>query len=248
MNSNSTQRRRTSASDLRQFGDDGAIITRITSRVPALRRAAVAGLLIVAPLLISCASDPPAMLPSVTAAEQALGSRQFDEVRALWVARDSLDSPAAVRALVEQAAASGFNTLLVQVRARGDALYRSLLEPRPEFLSDQPGIDPLQLVIQEAHARGLAVHAWVNAYLVWGPEDPPGDRSHLVNAHPEWLAVPRALGRQLYHRDPRDPTYVQRLIDYVAANIDVVEGLYTSPSPGCAGAPASCLGRSGNRL
>ena len=228
---NSTQQRRTSASDLRQFGDDGAIITRITSRVPALRRAAVAGLLIVAPLLISCASDPPAMLPSVTAAaEQAPGSRQFDEVRALWVARTSLDSPAAVRALVEQAAASGFNTLLVQVRARGDALYRSLLEPRPEFLSDQPGIDPLQLVIEEAHARGLAVHAWVNAYLVWGPEDPPGDRSHLVNAHPEWLAVPRALGRQLYHRDPRDPTYVQRLIDYVAANIDVVEGLYTSPS------------------
>ena len=156
--------------------------------------------------------------------------RQFDEVRALWVVRTSLDSPAAVRALVEQAAAGGFNTLLVQVRGRGDALYRSLLEPRPEFLGDQPGFDPLQLVIEEAHARGLAVHAWVNAYLVWSAADPPRDPSHLVNAHPEWLAVPRALRRELYDRDPRDPRYVQRLIDYAAANIDVVEGLYASPS------------------
>ena len=215
----------------RFVGKRSLFTKRIASRVPALRGAAVAGLVMVAPLLISCASDPPPAPPSVTAAaEQQLGPRQFDEVRALWVVRTSLDNPAAVRTLVEQAAASGFNTLLVQVRGRGDALYRSLLEPRPEFLSDQPGFDPLQLVIEEAHARGLAVHAWVNAYLVWGPEDPPGDRSHLVNTHPEWLAVPRALGHELYHLDPRDPRYVSRLIDYVAANIDVVEGLYTSPS------------------
>ena len=173
------------------------------------------------------------MRPAETTAEEPPPQpqpRQFDEVRALWVTHTSLDSPDAVRTLVEQAAASGFNTLMVQVRARGDALYRSLLEPPPDFLRDQPGFDPLQLVIEEAHARGLAVHAWVNAHLVWGPVDPPRDPSHLVNAYPEWLAVPRALGRQLYDRNPRDPTYVQRLIDYAAANSDLVEGLYTSPS------------------
>ena len=204
---------------------------RLASRQPTLRGAAGAGLLIVAALLLSCASDPPAVRPSVTTAgQEPPRPRQFAEVRALWVTHTSLDSPAAVRALVGQAAASGFNTLFVQVRARGDALYRSMLEPPPEFLRDQPGFDPLQLVIEEAHARGLAVHAWVNAYLVWDPVDPPADPSHLVNAYPEWLAVPRALGRQLYDRNPRDPAYVQRLIDYAAANSDVVEGLYTSPS------------------
>ncbi len=171
------------------------------------------------------------MRPSVTAtAEPRLPPRQFDEVRALWVARTSLDSPAAVRALVEQAAACGFNTLFVQVRGRGDALYRSLREPRPEFLRHQPGFDPLQLVIEEAHPRGLAVHAWVNAHLVWAAAELPRDPHHLVNAHPEWLAVPRVLGHRLYDRDPRDPRYVQRLIDYAAGNSAVVEGLYTSPS------------------
>ena len=213
------------------------VVTRLASRQPTIRGAAGAGLLIVSALLLSCASDPPPVRPSATTAvvettaiEPPTPPRQFDEVRALWVAHSSLDSPPAVRALVEQAAASGFNTLFVQVRARGDALYRSMLEPPPEFLRDQPGFDPLQLVIEEAHARGLAVHAWVNAYLVWDPVDPPADPSHLVNAYPDWLAVPRALGRQLYYRNPRDPTYVRRLIDYAAANSDVVEGLYTSPS------------------
>ena len=40
--------------------------------------------------------------------------------------------------MVEGAAASGFNTLLVQVRGRGDAVYRSAIEPRAEFLRDIP--------------------------------------------------------------------------------------------------------------
>ena len=205
--------------------------SRTTSRPAVPLRAALAGLLIGTPLLISCATDPVAVRPSVpAAAELPQRPRQFDEVRALWVVRTSLDSPAAVQALVQEAAAGGFNTLIVQVRGRGDALYRSLLEPRPEFLSGQPQFDPLQVVVQEAHARGLAVHAWVNAHLVWGPVDPPRDPNHLVNAHPEWLAVPRALGSQLYHLDPRDPRYVQRLTDYAEANFDKVEGLYTSPS------------------
>ena len=172
-------------------------------------------------LTLSCASTGEA----VDAADRAPA-----EVRAVWVVRDDLSSPAAVRAMVEGAAASRFNTLLVQVRGRGDAVYASALEPRAEFLRNQPDFDALRLAVEAARARGLAVHAWVNAYLVWGLGDRPLDPRHLVNAHPEWLAVPRALGRELYHRDPRDPLYVQQLIDYAARNRDLVEGLYASPS------------------
>ena len=191
-------------------------------------RAAVLGLAAAAVSLpVACASTEPVTAPGVASGAAVPVA---DEVRAVWVVRQSLSSPAAAREVVEQAAAGGFNTLIVQVRGRGDALYRSSLEPRPEFLDGQPDFDPLRLVLQEARARGIAVHAWVNAYLVWGPVDPPRHPGHLVNAHPEWLAVPRALGRDLYHVDPRDPSYVRRLIDYSTANIDVVEGLYTSPS------------------
>src|SRR5712692_1383076 len=66
------------------------------------------------------------------------------EVRALWVVRTTLTSPEKIRKMVETAAAAGFNTLVVQVRGRGDAYYRSRWEPRAVELKDQPpDFDPL---------------------------------------------------------------------------------------------------------
>ena len=52
------------------------------------------------------------------------------ETRALWVLRSSLTSPASIASLVRTAKEQGFNTLLVQVRGRGDAYYASAIEPR----------------------------------------------------------------------------------------------------------------------
>ena len=51
------------------------------------------------------------------------------EMRGLWVVRDSLTSPAKIRHVVTMAKAHGFNALFVQVRGRGDAFYQSDLEP-----------------------------------------------------------------------------------------------------------------------
>ena len=166
---------------------------------------------------------------TTTGAAAARAERRFVEVRALWVIRTALGSAEQVRAMVEQAAAGGFNTLLVQVRGRGDALYASAHEPRAESLPDDPAYDPLQVTIEAAHARGLAVHAWVNTHLVWGPAAPPRSPEHLVNAHPDWLAVPRSLGRELYDQDPQAAGYVERLLGH-AAESRHLEGLFTSPS------------------
>src|SRR5256885_7783579 len=52
------------------------------------------------------------------------------EVRALWVVRTTLTSIPKIQAMVKAAAENGFNTLIVQVRGRGDAFYRSRREPR----------------------------------------------------------------------------------------------------------------------
>ena len=52
------------------------------------------------------------------------------EIRALWVLRGSLTRPDRIDRLVTTAARSGFNTLLLQVRGRGDAYYDSAIEPR----------------------------------------------------------------------------------------------------------------------
>jgi uncharacterized lipoprotein YddW (UPF0748 family) len=157
-------------------------------------------------------------------------TRSFAEVRGLWVVRWTMSSERQVRDMVEHAAAAGFNTLIVQVRGRGDAYYLSSLEPRAESLQGPPDFDPLALTIREAHLRGMAVHAWVNTHLVWGPAPPPRSPFHLVNANPEWLAVPRPLARDLYGADPRRSDYFEALRRYAAERPQTVEGIYSSPS------------------
>ncbi len=77
---------------------------------------------------------------------------QSSEVRAIWVQRASLTSPTSVLSVVEMAAAAGFNTLIVQVRGRGDAYYRTEREPRAVALAQQPAsFDPLELMVERAH-------------------------------------------------------------------------------------------------
>ncbi len=151
------------------------------------------------------------------------------EVRALWVVRHTLDHPDSVRAMVRRAAAAGFNTLIVQVRGRGDAFYDGRWEPKAATLHSDD-FDPLELVIREAHRRGISVHAWLNTHLVANADTLPGQPTHVVRARPEILAVPRPLARELYNMEPRDPRYVEALAEYARQNRDHVEGLYTIPA------------------
>jgi uncharacterized lipoprotein YddW (UPF0748 family) len=151
------------------------------------------------------------------------------EVRALWVQRSTLASPASVIAAVDMASSGGFNTLIVQVRGRGDAYYASRHEPRPALLATQPAaFDPLALMVERAHRSGLKVHAWVNVNLV-SNADPPSTRKHLVYLHPEWLMVPRALAPELGGMNPRDPAYLRRLSAYARERSDRLEGIFLSP-------------------
>jgi uncharacterized lipoprotein YddW (UPF0748 family) len=152
-----------------------------------------------------------------------------DEVRALWVQRGTITSPQSIHALVQSAKAAGFNTLLVQIRGRGDAFYMSGLEPRAVALSRQPPtFDPLATILAEARPAGLRVHAWVNANLVADAE-PSSAPAHVVRAHPEWLMVPRELALELSPVDPHAPEYLAALSRYARAHADRIEGLYSSP-------------------
>jgi uncharacterized lipoprotein YddW (UPF0748 family) len=152
-----------------------------------------------------------------------------EEVRALWVTRATLASPATVAEMVRAADASGFNTLVVQVRGRGDAYYRSTLEPRPTELVIRPDFDPLAEVLALAKPAGIKVHAWINVNLVSSAADLPASRQHVIYRHPEWLMVPRDLAEDMRSTDPRSPEYLGRLARWTRANLETVEGLYTSP-------------------
>lgn len=133
--------------------------------------------------------------------------------------------------MVENASASGFNTLIVQVRGRGDAYYRSRHEPRALELKDQPAsFDPLATTLVEARRRGLKVHAWLNTSLLANLDTLPTDPEHVYHKHPEWLAVPKPIAAELYRLSPKDPRYRQRIVEWSKANRAELEGIYTGPA------------------
>lgn len=111
-----------------------------------------------------------------------------EELRAAWVVRYALVSQSEIDKAIDFAVRARFQLLFVQVRGRGDAYYRSSLEPIASDL-EQPieSFDPLEYLLTQAHAAGIAVHAWVNVFYVWSDpsQQPPND--HMVSRHPEWL-------------------------------------------------------------
>ncbi|HWJ57933.1 MAG TPA: family 10 glycosylhydrolase, partial [Vicinamibacterales bacterium] len=152
------------------------------------------------------------------------------ETRALWVLRSSLTSPASIAALVHTAKEQGFNTLLVQVRGRGDAYFTSTLEPRAAELARQPAtFDPLAALLSDAHAADIRVHAWISVNLVSSAVDLPASPEHLIARHPEWLMVPRPIAQELAHLDPINPAYVGKIARWTRGQLETVEGLYASP-------------------
>ncbi|HMF60849.1 MAG TPA: family 10 glycosylhydrolase, partial [Vicinamibacterales bacterium] len=157
-------------------------------------------------------------------------ARAAAEIRAMWVLRTSLTTPEHIATLVRAARDHGFNTLLVQVRGRGDAYFLGGVEPRPVELLRQPdGFDPLATVLQAAHAAGLRVHAWVNVNLISSAADLPAAREHLIYRHPAWLMVPRDIAQELAAIEPESPAYVGKLARWTRAQPNDLEGLYASP-------------------
>ena len=107
------------------------------------------------------------------------------EIRALWVDafRPGFKTPEQVDKLVEDALNANLNTLIVQVRRRGDAYYNKSIEPRTEDPELTPGFDALQYLIEKAHANRIEVHAWLNTLVAWNNEIPPQDPNHVWNLH-----------------------------------------------------------------
>lgn len=62
----------------------------------------------------------------------------------------------------------GLNAIFFQVRGMCDAFYKSHYEPwSPTLVGSfglEPTYDPLAYIIEEAHKRGMEVHAWYNPY------------------------------------------------------------------------------------
>jgi uncharacterized lipoprotein YddW (UPF0748 family) len=155
------------------------------------------------PLLGAPCADGAAVGPPTPTPEPEL------EARALWVNRFEYNSPGDIAEIMAKAASANFNVVYLQVRGQGDAYYRSDLEPCAIRIcgtlgNGTPLYDPLEIAIREAHARGIELHAWLNALPGWASprannsafcsllvESRPGSARHMLLAHPEWVMTLR---------------------------------------------------------
>jgi uncharacterized lipoprotein YddW (UPF0748 family) len=158
-------------------------------------------------------------------------------MRGLWVATvANIDWPsragltadaqrAELTSILDRAAAAGFNAILFHVRPSSDALYRSSIEPWSAVLSGtqgtDPGYDPLAFAVQEAHARGLELHAWINPFRAGNA----ADSLRLSPTHVFYTRrdLVRVYGGQLW-LDPGEPEvhdHVMRVITDIVQRYDV---------------------------
>ncbi len=113
------------------------------------------------------------------------GDAPRPEVRAFWVDafHDGIKTPDQIDKLIQDSVTANINTLIVQVRRRGDAYYNKIIEPRTEDPDLQPEFDALQYLIEKAHAEKIEVHAWLNTLVAWNSSQPPADPRHVWNLH-----------------------------------------------------------------
>ncbi len=85
----------------------------------------------------------------------------------------------------------GVNAIIFQVRPECDALYASQIEPWSRFLTGQQGRapqpywDPLQWMIDQCHARGMELHAWINPYRAKTKTTTALATSHVAMRNPQ---------------------------------------------------------------
>ncbi|WP_147252512.1 glycoside hydrolase family 10 protein [Micromonospora endolithica] len=111
------------------------------------------------------------------------------EGRGLWV-RPIETSPEQIRASIDRIAAAGFNTVFLETVWGGYTIYPSAVAENAGIPAQRPemrGFDPLKVWIDEAHARGIELHAWTHTFFV-GIESGGGP---VLRAHPDWAAVER---------------------------------------------------------
>ncbi len=161
------------------------------------------------------------------------------EFRGVWIATvANIDWPskpglgvaqqkAELIALLDRAAQLKLNAVIFQVRPTSDAMYASAIEPWSEYLTGtmgrapQPLYDPLAFAIEEAHRRGLELHAWFNPFRALHPQNKsPVALNHITRTHPELV---RKYGDKIW-LDPGEPSvraYVLRVILDVVRRYDV---------------------------
>ena len=171
--------------------------------------------------------------PAPTEAPVVSGAGVTGEIRAMWIsyleygtgAKTEEAFTTKMNTIFDNCVSYGMNTVIVQVRPFSDAMYKSAYFPSSMYasgkLGQDPGYDPLAIMVRLAHEKGLKIEAWVNPYRVTLGST---DATKLPDGHPAktWAtsedeAVTRRVltfGQNLYS-NPRIPEVRALIVDGV---------------------------------
>ncbi|MBN1639344.1 MAG: family 10 glycosylhydrolase [Ignavibacteriales bacterium] len=120
------------------------------------------------------------------------GQTNNQEFRSIWVVTWEWISGSTVQQkkdrickIFDDLKSANFTSVLFQVRQSGTAYYNSSYEPWGFYLGyTNPGFDPLEFAVEEAHKRGMELHAWFNVFNVSSTYS-----GTIAATHPEWICV-----------------------------------------------------------
>lgn len=104
----------------------------------------------------------------------------YRNIKAMWLSQFDLqniytnlgkqraenDFKTKISTILDNVKENGFNTVFLQVRPYADSFYPSSYYPPSKYVtgsySNSFSYDPIKIIIDEAHKRGLSIHAWIN--------------------------------------------------------------------------------------
>ncbi|MEM8532935.1 MAG: family 10 glycosylhydrolase [Chloroflexota bacterium] len=161
---------------------------------------------------------------------------ETNEFRAVWIDAfgAGIYDEAEIDQLIADVKAANMNAIVAQVGRRGDCFCNKAIMPRTQANIAPEPFDPLETLIERAHAEGIEVHAWVIATAIWNSDTPPIAENHVFNTNglsadgdDNWLLVRsdgEVRGGLDYYLDPGHPDaadYIVSMYTSIIENYDV---------------------------
>ena len=131
-------------------------------------------------------------------------------------------------AIIADVSDMGLTAIFLQVRPSADSLFPSDYFPWSRYLTGtqgtapSDGFDPLAYWVEQAHANGIELHAWVNPYRITkngSAELASLSASHPAKQHPEYVVEYEGN----YYFDPGLPQVQQLVRDSVMEIVEKYE-------------------------
>jgi uncharacterized lipoprotein YddW (UPF0748 family) len=170
-----------------------------------------------------------------------LSARVFPQVdretRAVWLATNfrldwppqTLDQEKQKKSLIEifdDIKSKNLNTVFFQAASNGTVLFKSSYEPFSSYITGEvegkASYDPLQFAVENAHKRGLEIHAWINCVRCFAGTEYNvfNNQNHISKRKPEWIVEDNSDGQKSFWLDPGLPEVREYISDYITEMVE----------------------------